>query len=65
VHFFLMEAIGGDLKDHDWENDEAAWFPADQVLAAMAFPNEAQIVRRALQAWSDRDSALGPDAPRG
>ena len=48
VHFFLMEALGGDVKDHDWENDEAAWFPADQALAVMAFPNEAAIVRRAL-----------------
>lgn len=48
VHFFLMEAVGGDLADHDWENDEAAWFPADAAPAAMAFPNEAAIVRRAL-----------------
>jgi 8-oxo-dGTP pyrophosphatase MutT (NUDIX family) len=48
VHFFLMEAVGGDLADHDWENDEAAWFPADAAPAVMAFPNEAAIVRRAL-----------------
>jgi 8-oxo-dGTP pyrophosphatase MutT (NUDIX family) len=48
VHFFLMEAVGGDLADHDWENDEAAWFPAAAAPAAMAFPNEAAIVRRAL-----------------
>jgi 8-oxo-dGTP pyrophosphatase MutT (NUDIX family) len=48
VHFFLMEAVGGDLADHDWENDEAAWFAADAAPAAMAFPNEAAIVRRAL-----------------
>ena len=49
VHFFLMEAVGGDLADHDWENDEAAWFSCDEAAAAMAFPNEAAMVRRALE----------------
>jgi len=62
VHFFLMEAVGGDLADHDWENDEAAWFPAEAAPDAMAFPNEAAIVRRALallpaQSQSDGTSA--------
>jgi 8-oxo-dGTP pyrophosphatase MutT (NUDIX family) len=59
VHFFLMEAIGGDLADHDWENDEAAWFPADVALAAMAFPNEAAMVRRALDLLSLHEQAQG------
>ena len=59
VHFFLMEGVGGDLADHDWENDEAAWFPADAALAAMAFPNEAAIVRRALELLPSHESARG------
>ena len=57
VHFFLMEAVGGDVQDHDWENDEAAWFPADAAPTAMAFPNEADIVRRALALWSSKGPA--------
>ncbi len=66
VHFFLMEATGGDVRDHDWENDEAAWFPADQALAVMAFPNEAAMVRRALDQLARRqarDAASPPAAP--
>jgi 8-oxo-dGTP pyrophosphatase MutT (NUDIX family) len=59
VHFFLMEAVGGDLADHDWENDEAAWFPADAAPAAMAFPNEAEIVRRALALLPPRQQPHG------
>ena len=59
VHFFLMEAIGGDLADHDWENDEAAWFPAKAALAAMAFPNEAAVVRRALELQPTHEPAQG------
>ena len=52
VHFFLMEAVGGDVRDHDWENDEAAWFPCEEGLAVMAFPNEVEMVQRALAAWA-------------
>ena len=56
VHFYLMEAVGGDVSDHDWENDEARWFPIDEGLAAMAFPNEIAIVRRAREAWNGEQS---------
>ena len=59
VHYFLMEAMGGDLKDHDWENDEAAWFPLAEALGVMAFPNEVEIVRRAREAWPSEGSAAG------
>jgi 8-oxo-dGTP pyrophosphatase MutT (NUDIX family) len=51
VHFFLMEAVGGNVADHDWENDEAAWFPIADALNQMAFPNEATMVRRAWEVW--------------
>ena len=66
VHFFLMEAVGGDVKDHDWENDEAAWFPIGEALTAMAFPNEVEIVRRAQEVWPTTrhgEGAEDPDAP--
>ena len=48
VHFFLMEAIGGDFSRRDMENDRAAWFDEEDVLAAMTYPNEAEVVREAL-----------------
>ena len=57
VHFYLMEAVGGDVSHHDWENDEARWFPIDDALAAMAFPNEIAIVRRAREVWDGEQSA--------
>jgi 8-oxo-dGTP pyrophosphatase MutT (NUDIX family) len=64
VHFFLMEAIGGDIRDHDWENEEAAWFPAEQALEVMAFPNEAAIVRRALALWQQGVDTVPDGATR-
>ena len=58
VHFFLMQAVGGDVSEHDWENDEAAWFAADEVMQAMAFPNEIEMVRRALALWEHSPRGL-------
>jgi len=70
VHFFLMEAVGGDIEHHDWENDVAAWFPIDEALAVMAFPNEVEIVRRAREACAPAgspasDSSAAPGARPG
>jgi 8-oxo-dGTP pyrophosphatase MutT (NUDIX family) len=53
VHYFLMEAVGGDVAEHDWENDEAAWFQADEAVTTMAFPSEIDMVRRGLDTWQD------------
>jgi 8-oxo-dGTP pyrophosphatase MutT (NUDIX family) len=62
VHYFLMRAVGGDVRDHDWENDEAAWFPVDEALRIMVFPNEVEIVRRALALWQQRPHSASPPA---
>jgi len=59
VHFFLMEAIGGDIRNHDWENDEAAWFSIAEALKVMAFPNEIAIVRRAWDVWRSKQAVDG------
>jgi 8-oxo-dGTP pyrophosphatase MutT (NUDIX family) len=47
VHYFLMEAIGGDFARRDTENDRAAWFDLDAALSAMSYENEADVVREA------------------
>ena len=48
VVYLLMEAVGGDLSQHDWEHDQAAWFSPQEALAAMSYRNEADMVRKAL-----------------
>ena len=47
VHYFLMEATGGDFSRRDMENDRAAWFELEEALAAMSYENEAALVREA------------------
>lgn len=47
VHYFLMEATGGDFSRRDSENDRAAWFDLPEALSVMSYSNEADIVREA------------------
>jgi 8-oxo-dGTP diphosphatase len=48
VYFYLMEATGGDVSQHDWEYDIARWVPAEEALSLLSYPNEVDIVRQAL-----------------
>jgi 8-oxo-dGTP pyrophosphatase MutT (NUDIX family) len=48
VHYYLMEATGGDLADHDHEFDDVRWFALGEAEAVMRFATERDIVARAL-----------------
>ncbi|HEV8193276.1 MAG TPA: NUDIX hydrolase [Ktedonobacterales bacterium] len=47
VFYYVMEAIGGDVAQHDHEYDEARWFALPQALTHLAYVNEKAIVRQA------------------
>jgi 8-oxo-dGTP pyrophosphatase MutT (NUDIX family) len=48
VHYYLMEAIGGDTSKHDVEYDRVEWFPAEVALMKLTFKNEVDIARKAV-----------------
>ncbi|MBI4200218.1 MAG: NUDIX hydrolase [Chloroflexi bacterium] len=48
VHFYLMSPTGAPLAAHDVEFDEVRWFSAEEALQVMTYPNEREIVRKAL-----------------
>ena len=54
VHYYLMEAVGGDLADHDHEFDEVRWVDVSEAEALMSFPTERRIVQGALAVAADR-----------
>jgi 8-oxo-dGTP pyrophosphatase MutT (NUDIX family) len=54
VHFFLVQYTGGDTADHDHEVAEARWLPVERALDVMTYPNEREIVRRALAIIENR-----------
>jgi ADP-ribose pyrophosphatase YjhB (NUDIX family) len=47
VHYFLMEATGGDFSKRDHENDRAGWFELESALETMTYRNESDVVREA------------------
>jgi 8-oxo-dGTP pyrophosphatase MutT (NUDIX family) len=49
VHFFLMEAIGGDASRRDREMEEVAWFPLAEGEEAAGFASEKQVISRARE----------------
>ena len=48
VHYYLMEATGGDLADHDHEFEDVRWFELAEAEVMMRFPTERDILARAL-----------------
>ena len=50
VTFFLMEAIGGDLSQHDREMEDVKWFPLSDALRLASYRSEKDVLRRAAEA---------------
>ena len=48
VHFYLMRCVGGDVSLHDPEFDIVQWFPYEEAVTRLAYPNEADVLREAL-----------------
>jgi 8-oxo-dGTP pyrophosphatase MutT (NUDIX family) len=59
VHYFLMEATGGDIANHDDEFDEVAWVPLVDASGLMSYETERSIVERSLPAVDALSGAAG------
>ena len=49
VHHFLLRATGGELSDEDVEVTEVAWVPFTELSARLAYPDERELIARAVQ----------------
>jgi 8-oxo-dGTP diphosphatase len=47
VHFFLLEYLRGDVRDHDAEVEEARWVPSSDAVELLAFKSEQRVMREA------------------
>jgi 8-oxo-dGTP diphosphatase len=47
VHFFLLEYISGSTSDHNWEVDEAEWFPIEDALRKVSYKGDKEILQKA------------------
>lgn len=48
VYFFLLNALSGDVSDHDHEVNESRWVEISAALNMLKFENEKKILKRAL-----------------
>ena len=48
VHFYLLRWSKGEVHGHDYEVDEARWFPLDEVLDKLSYPTEQKMIRNAI-----------------
>lgn len=55
VYHYLMEPTGGDFSQHDFEFDRVEWFDVQEALRLMTYPNEVDIVERAVAALTGED----------
>jgi NADH pyrophosphatase NudC (nudix superfamily) len=46
VHHFLFRESGGLLAAQESEVDEVAWFPLNQIIEKLAYPDEKKLVSR-------------------
>lgn len=54
VHYYLMEALGGDLTGHDREFDEVRWVDFADTPGLEMFPTERELVERARRRLGTR-----------
>ena len=65
VHYFLMEAVGGDLERHDHEFEQVRWIDFAEAPAVLTFETERALVAQAASvlappsAAGDIERALG------
>ncbi len=55
VEHHLMVPTGGSLTCHDSEFDAVRWFPVEEALRLLRYPNERDIVRRAVRLIGERE----------
>lgn len=49
VHYFFMRPTGGDFSRRDEEAEDVRWVPAAEAASAASFPNERDVIARALE----------------
>ena len=46
VHHYLFKEVGGTLTPQESEVDEARWFPLEEIVELLAYPDEKKLIAR-------------------
>jgi 8-oxo-dGTP pyrophosphatase MutT (NUDIX family) len=52
VHHFMFTEVGGVLAAQESEVDEVSWFPLEEIVNRLAYPDEKKLIARSMEATS-------------
>jgi 8-oxo-dGTP pyrophosphatase MutT (NUDIX family) len=52
VSFFLLQYVGGEVEDHDFEVERASWMALEDAARELTYAGEREMVARALSRLS-------------
>ncbi|MBI2032743.1 MAG: NUDIX domain-containing protein [Candidatus Levybacteria bacterium] len=55
VYYFLMEAIGGNIEEHDDEMEEVEWISDSKVEKRLTYPSDKKVWKEAKQLLEHSD----------
>jgi 8-oxo-dGTP pyrophosphatase MutT (NUDIX family) len=47
VYYFIMEYISGDIRNHDFEMENVAWFEKEEVEKRLTYPSDKKVWKEA------------------
>lgn len=48
VYYYIMEHLGGNTAEHDWEMEAVEWLPTNQVADRLTYDSDKQVWKEAL-----------------
>ena len=58
VDYFLMKYVSGDIKDHDWEMEEAEWLSFSKAKKRLDFPAARKVMDKAKKVRDELEMQL-------
>ena len=52
VHHFMFTEVGGVLAAQESEVDEVSWFPLEEIVNRLAYPDEKKLIARSIEVTS-------------
>ena len=52
VHHFLFKEVGGQIAPQVSEVDDVRWFPLDEIVSKLAYPDEKKLIARSKELLS-------------
>ncbi|MFQ5852409.1 MAG: NUDIX hydrolase [Candidatus Binatia bacterium] len=64
VYFYLIRCLGGDVRRHDEEVEEACWFPISEAIERLSYRTERETAEKAAALLKGRSLRRGRLAER-